>query len=210
MTPRTRPTATTWQLLSLRSATSTLPSLRAKRCGAYLPRWAHVSCGPPLCLDFSRPRHTLSIFVVVVTLRRNRVIYQKLPENKKHVSITTYNAFFLVDYPICVAPYYSLFMTVYQMRRCVALNNRCDVSKSWAALRARGHDGDRCGERLMPGRDLLPYQMSCPSQALELDNKYVKAWAKKGDIEFFMKEYHKALDSYKMVSVAYVLRTVPP
>ena len=36
-------------------------------------------------------------------------------------------------------------------------------------------------------------------QALELDSKYVKAWAKKGDIEFFMKEYHKALDSYKMV-----------
>lgn len=36
-------------------------------------------------------------------------------------------------------------------------------------------------------------------QALELDPKYVKAWAKKGDIEFFMKEYHKALDSYKKV-----------
>eukprot|EP00904_Undaria_pinnatifida_P000933 jgi/Undpi1/10840/HiC_scaffold_3.g01367.m2 len=35
-------------------------------------------------------------------------------------------------------------------------------------------------------------------KALELDKKYVKAWAKKGDIEFFMKEYHKALDSYKM------------
>ncbi|CAM9630929.1 unnamed protein product [Choristocarpus tenellus] len=34
-------------------------------------------------------------------------------------------------------------------------------------------------------------------KALELDPKYVKAWAKKGDIEFFMKEYHKALDSYK-------------
>lgn len=32
-----------------------------------------------------------------------------------------------------------------------------------------------------------------------MDSKYVKAWAKKGDIEFFMKEYHKALDSYKMV-----------
>lgn len=37
-------------------------------------------------------------------------------------------------------------------------------------------------------------------QALQLDAKYVKAWAKKGDIEFFMKEYHKALDSYKMVN----------
>lgn len=35
-------------------------------------------------------------------------------------------------------------------------------------------------------------------KSLELDDKYVKAWAKKGDIEFFMKEYHKALDSYKV------------
>lgn len=34
-------------------------------------------------------------------------------------------------------------------------------------------------------------------KSLDLDRKYVKAWAKKGDIEFFMKEYHKALDSYK-------------
>jgi stress-induced-phosphoprotein 1 len=25
----------------------------------------------------------------------------------------------------------------------------------------------------------------------------VKAWAKKGDIEFFMKEYHRSMDSYK-------------
>lgn len=33
--------------------------------------------------------------------------------------------------------------------------------------------------------------------SLELDRTYVKAWAKKGDIEFFMKEYHRALDSYK-------------
>jgi len=33
--------------------------------------------------------------------------------------------------------------------------------------------------------------------SLELDRTYVKAWAKKGDIEFFMKEYHKAMDSYK-------------
>ncbi|RYY87289.1 hypothetical protein EON63_04285 [archaeon] len=32
---------------------------------------------------------------------------------------------------------------------------------------------------------------------LELDKTYVKAWAKKGDIEFFMKEYHKSMDSYK-------------
>jgi len=34
-------------------------------------------------------------------------------------------------------------------------------------------------------------------KALDLDDKYVKAWAKKGDIEFLMKEYHKALESYK-------------
>lgn len=33
--------------------------------------------------------------------------------------------------------------------------------------------------------------------SLELDRTYVKAWAKKGDIEFFMKEYHRALDSYR-------------
>ncbi|KAG5188523.1 hypothetical protein JKP88DRAFT_197773 [Tribonema minus] len=34
-------------------------------------------------------------------------------------------------------------------------------------------------------------------KALELDPKYVKAWAKKGDIEFVMKEYHKALESFQ-------------
>lgn len=34
-------------------------------------------------------------------------------------------------------------------------------------------------------------------RSLELDRNYVKAWAKKGDIEFFMKEYHKSMDSYK-------------
>ncbi|KAL3916430.1 MAG: hypothetical protein SGILL_005184, partial [Bacillariaceae sp.] len=33
--------------------------------------------------------------------------------------------------------------------------------------------------------------------ALELDPKYVKAWARKGDIEFAFKEYHKAMESYK-------------
>lgn len=37
----------------------------------------------------------------------------------------------------------------------------------------------------------------------------MKAWAKKGDIEFFMKEYHKALDSYRKVGmVSVVLRIV--
>lgn len=35
------------------------------------------------------------------------------------------------------------------------------------------------------------------TRSLELDKTYVKAWAKKGDIEFFMKEYHKAMDSYR-------------
>lgn len=34
-------------------------------------------------------------------------------------------------------------------------------------------------------------------KALELDPKYVKAWAKKGDIEFLQKEYHKAMESYQ-------------
>jgi stress-induced-phosphoprotein 1 len=33
--------------------------------------------------------------------------------------------------------------------------------------------------------------------ALELDPTYVKAWARKGDIEFLMKEFHKSMDSYK-------------
>ena len=32
--------------------------------------------------------------------------------------------------------------------------------------------------------------------ALELDPKYVKAWARKGDIEMVMKEFHKAQESY--------------
>lgn len=34
-------------------------------------------------------------------------------------------------------------------------------------------------------------------KALELDPTYVKAWTRKGDIEFAFKEYHKAMDSYK-------------
>merc|ERR1712010_68299 len=33
--------------------------------------------------------------------------------------------------------------------------------------------------------------------ALELDPKYVKAWARKGDIEVVMKENHKAMESYR-------------
>jgi stress-induced-phosphoprotein 1 len=34
-------------------------------------------------------------------------------------------------------------------------------------------------------------------KALDLDPKYTKAWARKGDIEFVMKEFHKSMDSYK-------------
>jgi len=34
-------------------------------------------------------------------------------------------------------------------------------------------------------------------KAILLDPKYTKAWARKGDIEFAFKEYHKALESYK-------------
>ena len=34
-------------------------------------------------------------------------------------------------------------------------------------------------------------------KALDLDPKYVKAWARKADIEVLMKENHKAMESYK-------------
>merc|ERR1711869_171106 len=34
-------------------------------------------------------------------------------------------------------------------------------------------------------------------KALELDEKYVKAIAKRGDLEMLMKEYHKAIETYK-------------
>mmetsp|Transcript_42571 Transcript_42571/g.54739 ORF Transcript_42571/g.54739 Transcript_42571/m.54739 type:complete len:482 (+) Transcript_42571:568-2013(+) len=34
-------------------------------------------------------------------------------------------------------------------------------------------------------------------KALDLDPKYVKAWARKGDIEFLQKEFHKAMESYQ-------------
>jgi stress-induced-phosphoprotein 1 len=33
--------------------------------------------------------------------------------------------------------------------------------------------------------------------ALDIDPQYVKAWARKGDVEMYMKEYHKAQESYK-------------
>ena len=34
-------------------------------------------------------------------------------------------------------------------------------------------------------------------KAIEVDPKYVKAWARKGDIEVLTKENHKALESYR-------------
>ncbi|KAM3574932.1 hypothetical protein VYU27_003158 [Nannochloropsis oceanica] len=43
----------------------------------------------------------------------------------------------------------------------------------------------------------FPAAKAACEKAIALDAKYVKAWAKKGDIEFFMKEYHRALESYK-------------
>jgi stress-induced-phosphoprotein 1 len=33
--------------------------------------------------------------------------------------------------------------------------------------------------------------------ALDIDPSYLKAWARKGDIEMVMKEHHKAMESYK-------------
>ncbi len=33
--------------------------------------------------------------------------------------------------------------------------------------------------------------------ALKLDPKYIKAWARKGDIHVLMKENHKALEAYR-------------
>jgi stress-induced-phosphoprotein 1 len=43
----------------------------------------------------------------------------------------------------------------------------------------------------------FPAAKAACEKAIAIDPKYVKAWAKKGDIEFFMKEYHRALESYK-------------
>ena len=34
-------------------------------------------------------------------------------------------------------------------------------------------------------------------KALEIDENYVKAWSVKGNVETVMKEYHKAIESYK-------------
>lgn len=35
------------------------------------------------------------------------------------------------------------------------------------------------------------------TQALSLDPKYVKAWARLGNVHFFLKEYNKAMDAFK-------------
>ena len=37
----------------------------------------------------------------------------------------------------------------------------------------------------------------CFDKALLKDPKYTKAYAKKGDCHFFLKEYHKALETYE-------------
>lgn len=43
----------------------------------------------------------------------------------------------------------------------------------------------------------FPAAKAACEKALEIDPNYVKAWCKKGDIEFFMKEYHRAMESYQ-------------
>lgn len=43
--------------------------------------------------------------------------------------------------------------------------------------------------------DFMPAKADC-EKALELDPKYVKAWYRKGCIEQFMKESHKAMESF--------------
>lgn len=37
----------------------------------------------------------------------------------------------------------------------------------------------------------------CLDKALQLDPNYVKAYAKKGDCHFYLKEYHKAMEIYE-------------
>lgn len=39
------------------------------------------------------------------------------------------------------------------------------------------------------------------NKALEKEPNYVKAYARKGNIEFVQKEYHKAIDSFKKVRI---------
>lgn len=43
----------------------------------------------------------------------------------------------------------------------------------------------------------FPAAKAACEKALEIDPNYVKAWCKKGDIEFFMKEYHRSMESYQ-------------
>lgn len=40
----------------------------------------------------------------------------------------------------------------------------------------------------------------CLDKALQLDPNYVKAYAKKGDCHFYLKEYHKAMEIYEKVN----------
>lgn len=44
---------------------------------------------------------------------------------------------------------------------------------------------------------LIPDAKKEVDKAIELDPRYVKAWAKKGDIHSLMKEYHKAMEAYR-------------
>lgn len=43
----------------------------------------------------------------------------------------------------------------------------------------------------------FPMAMKDCDACLEIDDKYIKAWSRKGAIHFFMKEYHKCLDVYQ-------------
>jgi stress-induced-phosphoprotein 1 len=43
----------------------------------------------------------------------------------------------------------------------------------------------------------FPRARDCFEKALAKDSKYIKAIAKKGDCHFYLKEYHKALETYE-------------
>lgn len=43
----------------------------------------------------------------------------------------------------------------------------------------------------------FPRARDCFEKALQKDVNYIKAYAKKGDCHFFLKEYHKALETYE-------------
>jgi len=42
----------------------------------------------------------------------------------------------------------------------------------------------------------FPNALRCADKALELDPTFIKAYAKKGNAHFGMKEYHKALEVF--------------